>query len=52
MAWLLKKGACPIVGLNSIHRIEAALETLEVELTDQEVSYLEELYQPLAVQAI
>ncbi|CAI7625707.1 unnamed protein product [Penicillium pancosmium] len=52
MAWLLRKGACPIVGLNSIHRIEAALETLEVDLTDDEVAYLEEPYQPLAVQAI
>ncbi|KAJ5378658.1 hypothetical protein N7509_011777 [Penicillium cosmopolitanum] len=52
MAWLLRKGACPIVGLNSIHRIEAALEALEVNLTDDEVAYLEEPYQPLAVQAI
>jgi len=52
MAWLLKKGACPIVGLNNIQRIEAALETLGVELTDEEVVFLEEPYQALAVQAI
>lgn len=52
VAWLFGKGACPIVGLNSIQRIEEALEALGVELTDEEVGYLEELYQPLAVQAI
>ncbi|KAK5789189.1 hypothetical protein VI817_008313 [Penicillium citrinum] len=52
MAWLLKKGACPIVGLNNIQRLEAAMETLEVELTDEEVVFLEEPYQALAVQAI
>ncbi|KAJ5099879.1 hypothetical protein N7532_006880 [Penicillium argentinense] len=52
MAWLLKRGTCPIVGLNSIQRIEAALETLEVELTDEEMLFLEEEYKPLAVQAI
>ena len=49
---MLKKGACPIVGLNSIERIEAALEALDVDLTDSEVAFLEEPYQPLAVQAI
>ncbi|KAJ6111104.1 hypothetical protein N7486_003339 [Penicillium sp. IBT 16267x] len=52
MAWLLREGACPIVGLNSITRIEAALEALDVELMLDEVRYLEEPYQPLAVQAI
>lgn len=52
MAWLLRKGACPIVGLNSIQRLEGSLEALEVELTDDEVEYLEEPYQPLAVQGI
>ncbi|KAJ5786754.1 uncharacterized protein N7503_011966 [Penicillium pulvis] len=52
MAWLLQKGACPIVGLNSVTRIEAALEALNVELTLDEMRYLEEPYRPLAVQAI
>lgn len=52
MAWLLKKGACPIVGLNSIERIEASLEALDVDLADSEVAFLEEPYQPLAIQAI
>ncbi|OJJ48181.1 hypothetical protein ASPZODRAFT_130129 [Penicilliopsis zonata CBS 506.65] len=52
MAWLLRKGACPIVGLNSIERIEAATEALGVQLTDEELDMLEEPYRPLALQAI
>ncbi|KAJ5673519.1 hypothetical protein N7507_002646 [Penicillium longicatenatum] len=52
MTWLLQKGACPIVGLSTITRIEAALEALDVELTLDEVRYLEEPYRSLAVQAI
>ncbi|KAJ5883421.1 uncharacterized protein N7473_010307 [Penicillium subrubescens] len=52
MAWLLQKGCCPIVGLNSIDRIEASLESLEVELTREDVALLEEAYRPLTVQAI
>ncbi|KAI7351806.1 Aldo/keto reductase [Hortaea werneckii] len=52
LAWLLKKGTCPIVGLNSIERIERVSEALDIELTDEEMKYLEECYQPLAVQAI
>lgn len=52
MAWLLKKGCCPIVGVNSIQRIEASLESLEIELTSEEVKLLEEFYRPLDVQAI
>ncbi|RMY75186.1 hypothetical protein D0863_02765 [Hortaea werneckii] len=52
LAWLLKKGTCPIVGLNSIDRIEAVSEALTIDLTDEEIKYLEECYRPLAVQAI
>jgi aryl-alcohol dehydrogenase-like predicted oxidoreductase len=52
MAWLLRRGACPIVGLNSVQRIEESLEALEVELTEDQMKFLEEPYQPLAVQAI
>jgi aryl-alcohol dehydrogenase-like predicted oxidoreductase len=52
MAWLLHKGACPIVGLNSEKRIEGALEALDVQLSRKEMEWLQEPYQPLAVQAI
>ncbi|CAG8922767.1 unnamed protein product [Penicillium salamii] len=52
MAWLLSKGACPIVGLNSEARIKQALEAFNVVLSEEEVNMLEEPYRPLAVQAI
>ncbi|KAH7021474.1 NADP-dependent oxidoreductase domain-containing protein [Microdochium trichocladiopsis] len=52
LAWLLKKGACPVVGLDKIERIASASEFLSVKLDDSDVEYLEELYQPLRVEAI
>ncbi|KAJ5852873.1 hypothetical protein N7534_005416 [Penicillium rubens] len=52
MAWLLHKGSCPIVGLNSLERIEAATEAFGIHLAKEEVKLLEEPYQALAVQAI
>ncbi|RMY38606.1 hypothetical protein D0866_02491 [Hortaea werneckii] len=38
LAWLLKKGTCPIVGLNSIDRIEAVSEALAIDLADEEMN--------------
>ncbi|KAL4794061.1 NADP-dependent oxidoreductase domain-containing protein [Aspergillus venezuelensis] len=52
MAWLLSKGACPIVGLNSVERIEAASEAFGIELSADEVKFLEGPYRALEVQAI
>lgn len=52
LAWLFAKGACPIVGLNSIKRVEEACRALRVTLTEEELERLEELYQPLRVQAV
>ncbi|KAL4899906.1 hypothetical protein BDW74DRAFT_183227 [Aspergillus multicolor] len=52
VAWLLRKGACPIVGLNSVERIEAATEALGLKLSEKEVRMLEEHYRPLEVQAM
>lgn len=52
MAWVLQKGSCPIVGLNSIQRIEKYQEAFNVELTDDEMKSLEEPFHPLAVQVI
>ncbi|KAL4866216.1 hypothetical protein BDV12DRAFT_210657 [Aspergillus spectabilis] len=52
MAWLLHKGACPIVGLNSAERIEAASEAFGIKLTTEEIQSLEEPYRPLEVQAV
>jgi versiconal hemiacetal acetate reductase len=43
-AWLISKGCMPICGLETMERIDQALASLEVELTDDEISWLEELY--------
>jgi aryl-alcohol dehydrogenase-like predicted oxidoreductase len=51
-AWCLHRGACPIVGLNSLERIEKATEALGVELSNSDMQYLEEPYAPLRVQAM
>lgn len=52
LAWLLHKGACPIVGLNSLERIDTASEALGVVLTDKDMQLLEALYRPLEPQAM
>ena len=54
LAWLLRKGCAPVVGLGSEERMEAALEAFEVEgrLGAREMRDLEETYRPLRVQAM
>jgi aryl-alcohol dehydrogenase-like predicted oxidoreductase len=49
LAWLKTKGTIPIVGFNSVARIEEACETRGKELTTEEVKYLEEPYVPKMV---
>ena len=51
-AWVIKKGCSPIVGLTSVERVDQIMESLGVELSDEECKYLEELYRPRSVQAI
>ncbi|ABN66508.1 aryl-alcohol dehydrogenases [Scheffersomyces stipitis CBS 6054] len=48
-AWVLSKGAFPIIGLNSEERVDDAIKSLSVKLTDEELAYLEEPYQPKRV---
>lgn len=48
-AWVMSKGANPILGLSSIKRIDQAIEATYLELTPEEINYLEALYQPKAV---
>lgn len=51
IAWSLKQpGVNPIVGLSSKERIDQAVEAVKLELTDEEARYLEEPYQPKAIQ--
>ncbi|KAH8812360.1 NADP-dependent oxidoreductase domain-containing protein [Xylogone sp. PMI_703] len=46
LAWLRSKGAIPIVGCNSVGRIEEACDVRGKSLTPEEVKYLEEPYAP------
>lgn len=48
-AWVLSKGHAPIVGINSVERVEDTLKAFELTLSEDEVKYLEEPYVPRAV---
>lgn len=51
LAWLLHKDTvtAPIVGTSSIEHLEAAVEALEIELSDEEIAYLEAPYEPVRI---
>ena len=48
LAWLLQKGpvVAPVIGATKIPHLESAVESLAVQLTPEEVAYLEEPYVP------
>ncbi|KAI8286029.1 hypothetical protein K4K60_000782 [Colletotrichum sp. SAR11_57] len=48
LAWVLHKDAvaAPIVGVSKIERFEETLAALEIELSEEEIKFLEEPYQP------
>ena len=46
LAWLIKKTTSPTVGATKKHHIDTAVKAVELELTDEEIKYLEELYMP------
>ncbi len=46
LAWLLTKVTSPVVGATKLHHIEGAAKAVELELTEEEISYLEEPYVP------
>jgi aryl-alcohol dehydrogenase-like predicted oxidoreductase len=51
LAWLLGKKHvdAPIVGTTSVEHLEEAVEALEIDLSDSDVDYLEEPYEPVPV---
>ncbi|WP_458209774.1 aldo/keto reductase [Haladaptatus sp. NG-SE-30] len=51
LAWQFHKEwvTTPIVGTSSIEHLEDAVEALDIDLTDSEMEYLEEPYQPIPV---
>ena len=46
LAWLLTKVTSPVVGATKFSHIEGAAKAIELELSDEEISYLEEPYVP------
>ncbi len=46
LAWLLAKVASPVVGATKLHHIEGAAKAVDLELTAEEIAYLEEPYVP------
>ena len=46
LAWLLTKVTSPVVGATTLHHIEGAAKAVDLDLTDDEISYLEEPYVP------
>jgi len=49
IAWVLSKKTYPIVGLNSVGRVEEAVRASYFKLNDDEIKYLEEPYKPKKV---
>ena len=50
IAWLLSKNyVTPILGLGKTSRVDEAVEAVRVKLTNEEIAYLEEPYQPKRV---
>ena len=46
LAWLLTKVTSPVVGATRLQHIEGAAKAVELELTEEEITYLEEPYVP------
>ena len=46
LAWLLEKVASPVVGATKLSHIEGAAKAVDLKLTPQEMTYLEEEYLP------
>ncbi len=49
LAWLLTKVTAPVVGATKLSHVEGAAKAVDLELTQEEIAYLEELYVPHAL---
>jgi aryl-alcohol dehydrogenase-like predicted oxidoreductase len=49
LAWIIQKNTVPIVGFSSLKRLEEAAEVRGKTLSDEEMKYLEEPYQPKSI---
>ncbi len=46
LAWLLTKVTSPVVGATKLHHVDGAVKATELELTQEEIAYLEAPYVP------
>lgn len=49
LAWLLTKVTAPVVGATKLHHIEGAAKAVDLNLTAEELAWLEEPYVPHAL---
>lgn len=49
LAWLLTKTTSPVVGATKIRHVETATSAVDLQLSNEEIQYLEELYVPHAL---
>lgn len=52
LSWLLTKVASPVVGATKFHHIEGAAKAVDLELTADEIAYLEATYVPHALAGV
>ena len=52
LAWLLTKVTAPVVGATKTSHVDGAAKAVELELTEAETHYLEELYVPHALAGV
>jgi aryl-alcohol dehydrogenase-like predicted oxidoreductase len=52
LAWLLTKVTAPVVGATKFSHVDGAAKAVDLELTQEEVEYLEELYVPHALAGV
>jgi len=49
LAWLLTKVAAPVVGATELSQLDGAVRAVDLKLTADEITYLEEPYVPHAL---
>ncbi len=52
LAWLLTKVTSPVVGATKFSHVDGAVKAVDLELTEDEINYLEELYVPHALAGV
>ena len=52
LAWLLTKVAAPVVGATKFHHVEGAAKATDLDLTEEEIAYLEAPYVPHALAGV